>query len=560
MMPNTVTAPRFPWLWFVLALLVASFDTPGRAQHAPPGASRASVAADAVRHRVRDHLEAGRIERAIQAAQEALKANPNDAAVREEFVELHVSLAAAMLGEENFTAAERCLSAALKVDSDHDEARRLTKTIATARRDAPGRVAAAGRWIEIEWFESAFTTLRQAGALLPNEKHAWDQSYLAAAIGTGDDHYFTKSFHEAVYYYDAALVLGEQLGAPPTPALGARWLQSMVHALGQDVDKAAYPPEYWSALLCRAEREAPKSPAGPQLIAALQGLAHENLGLTDEAAVRYARVLNRAATTGADIKQLRSAALASLRPLYNADTCGRRVGIWSDRQAGDWQSLSVPRFTICHRNPPAAERVAKALRFHFRRIADAFALDEEEIPWPEKCELFLHADAAAFAKATGQPAHVRGVSLIRVQGGKLRSHAIHVSQDDPLLLSSTLAHELAHLMVGAATNYRPFNPALSEGIALAIEPQCRQRQFARLFRESTSPRTIDALLAVSEVHPPDSDYYSEAHGLVSMLLDRSDLTAVLAAGLETQSAQHLARQFDFKDAAAMARAFRGQRN
>ncbi len=551
---------RLLLVFLVLAAPGASSRTPAGSQAPPSSAGRSNDPADTVRRRVRYHLESGRVEAALAAAQTALKAHPNDAVVREEVVELHVSLAGVMLSEESYTAAERCLWAALKIDSDHDEARRLSRTLATARERVPERVAAARRWIEIEWFEPAFTTLRQAGALLPDERHTWDEAYLAAAIGAGDDHYFTKTFHEAFYYYDAALALGAQLGAPSTAALDSRWLQSMIHALGQDVDKAAFPPEYWSTLLARAEPQANESPGGPQLLATLEGLAQENLGLIDEAASRYARVLDPAAADGANVKGLRLAALGALRPLYNADTCGRRGGIWAEHAAGEWQSDSVPRFTIFHRNPSATERVSTALRFHFRRIADALVLDEAEIPWPKSCELFLHADAAAFAQATGQPEHVRGLSLIRVQGGKLQGHAIHVSQDDPLLLSATLAHELAHLMVAAATNYRPLRPVLSEGMALAIEPQCRQRQFARLFRELKRPRTIDALLAVDEVHPPDPEHYAQAHRLVSVLLTRGDLTTALDAGVRAQSAKDLAWRFGFKDAAALASAFTAQRN
>ncbi|MCG8407319.1 MAG: tetratricopeptide repeat protein [Phycisphaerales bacterium] len=516
---------------------------------------------EALKRRIREHLRAGRINEALRAAQESLAKFPQNTEIRQEFVALHISLARGMIAEENFTAAERALLSVLKVDDDQKEARRLIGTIESARKEVPHRVEEAKRWITLEWFEPAFNTLRQAGALRPAESHIWALPYQEASIGAGDDHYFTKNFHEAFYYYDAAIKLGEELGKKPSPSLSSRWMQSMVHALADDIDRTRYPPAYWKLALQRAGDANFKKDDGLVLIAMLRGLAYENMGLPSKAASEYGRVLGRPLVSfDADlVAKSRQAAIRSLRGRYSLRLSKRRKGIWSENESGDWQVFEARGFRIHHRNFEVAQHVAKALEFHFARIADLMALDSHEVPWPISCDVHLYADGVEFRKATGQPEHVQAISIIRKQGQRLQSHAIHSMQTDPLLLSASLPHELSHLMVGAVTDYRPFKAVMNEGLALHVEPPCRQRQFARLFADLAKPRSVVKLLEISEVHPPTPDFYAEAYRLMAVLIERSDISTALEAGTQEMDRRKLARLFGFNTGSALEQAYRGPR-
>ena len=517
--------------------------------------------ADILARQIREHLRAGRIDEALQAAQKSLALFPEDAAVRQEFLALHISLARSMIAEENFTAAEQALLSALKINDDHAEARRLISVINSARKEVPRHVEQAKRWITLEWFEPAFNALRQAGALRPTESHTWAMSYREASIGAGDDHYFTKTFHEAFYYYDAAIKLGEELEKKPSSSLTSRWIQSMVHALADDIDRTQYPPAYWKLALKRADEASFDKEGGTVLKAMLRGLAYENMNLPSKAAVEYGRVLGRPLVSfdANLVAQSRKSALRSLRGLYDIRLSKRRHGFWSRDKSEDWKVLESPGFRIHHRNLEVAQRVAKSLRFHFARIADLMALDPHEVPWPVSCDVHLYAGGAEFREATGQAKHVQAISIIRKQGQTLQSHAIHAIQTDPLLLSASLAHELSHLMVGTMTDHRPFKAVMNEGIALQVEPPCRHRQFARLFARIKKPRSVSKLLGMSEVHPPTPDFYAEAYRLMAVLIERGDLSMALEAGASETDRRKLAKLFGFSNGSALEQAYRGRR-
>ena len=173
------------------------------------------------------------------------------------------------------------------------------------------------------------------------------------------------------------------------------------------------------------------------------------------------------------------------------------------------------------------------------------------MPWPVPCDVWLYSDKAQYVKAV-QPRTdaVLASSDIRFRGRALESHAIHVTQSDPMLMSSTLAHELTHLIVGAATEYRTLPGALAEGVALGAEPRCRQIQFARIFHDLPKHRTAAGMLAFNETHPADAAFYAEAANLVARLRTRHGLGPVLTLP-DRPTPQQVAKAFNLVDSAAL---------
>ena len=542
------------------AALLMAVPGPVAAQTHDAGRDRAPSPVIELRRLLREQLGAGRIEAAIRSAQEALIRFPDDRAVREEFVELHTSLARGMMADEDFTGAERALSAVLKEDADNAEATRLKRAIEEARLEAPERVEQAQRRLELEWFEPAFNTIRQATKLLPARRSDWAKAYRSAGIGAGDDHYFTRNFHEAFYYYDAAIQIGEEMAEPLSAALLSRWAQCMVHALAEDIHRARYPPAYWRLVLRRAEAAELEGPYSDALRRTLRGLAYENLGDPRRASIEYAGVTGRhgPGANPVQVRRGREAALRVVRKSYDVASSDRRRGIWADHLPGEWRILRTPGFRIHHRNIEAAARVGAALKFHSSRISNLMALDPDEVPWTRPCDVYLHADATAFRKATGRPERVPAISVIHKRGADLEGHEIHAYQTDPMLLSSSLAHELAHLMIGAVTDYRPFPAVLNEGLALHVEPQCRHRQFAGLFGKIRQPKSIDRLLKVDEIHPPETEFYAQAYRLMAVLLDYGAMDSALRAGKLQVGRDKLARLFGLPSGEALETTYRGR--
>lgn len=501
--------------------------------------------ADSVRIQVTRLIKEGRIDDAVRTVQTALKNAPDDAAIRNEFIDLHLSLARGWLREERFDDVAKALTAILSVAPGQPDALRLQRAIDDARRSIPKRIDGAKRWIDIEWFEPAFNTFRQAIALSPENRDRWLDDYRAAAVGAGDDHYLTKNFHQAFYYYDAATQLDAERNRSSDATLAARWIQSAIHALSHDADLVGYPQDHWKMIYQRAEKLRFAEDEPFRLIIA--GLAYESAGQADRAAESYINAIGdkNSRHRRDSVAALRSAALNSVRQYYDVGLTRRRIGLWQRHESGDWQTLDVGRFRVHHRNPAVAQRVEDALNFHFSRIAHRWAHDEAEIPWSQPADIYIHADADAFAVATEQPGNVTAVSHVQLQGDRVISKRIDAHQRDPLLLSSSLAHELAHLMAAELRRDRPLPPVIAEGIALDVEPACRHRQFARIFADLKHPASLTKLLAAADAHPPETNFYAEAHRLTTVLLSRVDVASLMSMTLDGHDAARIASRCGF---------------
>ncbi|HWL95434.1 MAG TPA: hypothetical protein VNT79_18090 [Phycisphaerae bacterium] len=525
---------------------------PAMAQARPPAIETSPV--KRLRAKILAQIQAGHIDAALAAAQQSLADNPGDREVLREFVLLHRSLARQLVTEERYALADTVLDALLRADSEDAAALILRRRIRQSRASVRRRIAQAREWIELEWFEPAGVAFRQAIALRPEHRKTWVTAYRSASIGAGDDNYITKNFHEAFYHYDAALALGDELGIPPAASLMDRWLQCLTHAMTRDAARTAYPPEYWRLALGRAAAIAVDRHDG-SLVSMLKGLAYENLEDPARARKEYARFLNHPGGEVVELRDLHGRAVRALRSRYDTALCDRRKGFWLHSEKSDPGSLASPRFRIHHRNSDAAALLARAADFHFDRIATALALETGRIPWLVACDVHLHRDADAFRRVTRQGRAVQAQSIINSRGGVLESHAIHLFQTDPMLLSASLPHELAHLMIAAATEYKPLPGALREGMAIAIEPRCRRRQFVRLFRELSAPRDLGRLLQLADAHPLEPAFYSEAFRLVSVLQTHKGLGGLLRLAGTDCAPGTLVQPFGFESTAALESAY-----
>lgn len=501
-------------------------------------------------------LRQGKLEEAVRTVQDAYRSRPADAAIRAEFVQLHMALAERLLRDERFADAERTAATALSVEPSHAAARRLIDAVATARREAPARVEEARRLIRLEWFESAYDTLRQASALLPERRLEWADDLLTAAEGAGDDHYFCKNFAQAFHYYDAV----KHAGRPAADTLKQRWLQSMVFALADDIEGRDYPIEYWHKTVTTAE--AFVGHRGDPLLALLRGLANEDLNDPRRAAENYAEASGqRFAARNADaLRRARNAALNVVRRRYAESLSPRRNGAWRAHGSGDWSVIDGPRFRIRHRSPAAAQRVGEALDFHFDRVCRYLGRTLQSLPWEQRCDVTLHANLDALRREAGLGDMVRAISAIRTADGRLVAHSIQVAQDDPLLLAATLPHELAHLVLAAVVSYRPTSAVLSEGLALHCEPRCRAIQFQRVLGESGGLRPTVELFAQTQVHPgSDRRFYGEAFGLTEFALARIAPAELVGVAADNAPADALADKLGFAKASELDAALAGDR-
>ncbi|MFQ5491810.1 MAG: hypothetical protein ACE5GE_13910, partial [Phycisphaerae bacterium] len=298
---------------------------------------------------------------------------------------------------------------------------------------------------------------------------------------------------------------------------------------------------YESALLrLGSAADTQLAPADRQrlLVAAVEGLADDHLicGNRAQAARRYRWLIDQPdQAAGRRVQQWRarhSAATATDGPtgLDGAPLVDRRRGRWTVVLPGPWRRRDAGRFLIHHHNDFVARRITSALDFHFAELCNYLALDPESVDWPEPVNVYVHADASALRKAVPAAGRALGRSVIGLRQTKPVQLDLHLTQDAPLLLSSILPHELAHLLIAHAVAYRPLPRHLDEGLALQFEPPAVQRRYDRLEAAQAQPAVpaLKTLLQTSDRRPGlDERQYTQARLLADFLIDRLGLPKLL---------------------------------
>ena len=139
-----------------------------------------------------------------------------------------------------------------------------------------------------------------------------------------------------------------------------------------------------------------------------------------------------------------------------------------------WQVHETPNFRIYHCDPVMAERaaaVAEAVRTAQARRWGSAATREA---WSPRCELYLYPTAKSYAQATGQPEQSPGLSTMSNNGVRVLSRRMNLRVDNPLLLSTTLPHEVTHIVLADLFVVRTIPRWADEGLAVLAEPAAEQ--------------------------------------------------------------------------------------
>jgi hypothetical protein len=142
--------------------------------------------------------------------------------------------------------------------------------------------------------------------------------------------------------------------------------------------------------------------------------------------------------------------------------------------------------------------------------------------WEPRCELRVHATLEELHEATETGGATRALTETRVQGERMLARRINLCQSDPWLLSSTLPHELTHVLLADAYRDGKLPLAIDEGLAVQSEPPARRLQLRRLLGRS-APNLADLLTAAA---PPadESAFSAGCDTLAGLLLRRAALS------------------------------------
>lgn len=505
------------------------------AQTADPGRDGTGL-----REEITKLVASGQLEQAIHRAQQALREAPHDPGVRQEYVSFHLALAQLWLRQHRYEACTAALEAILAVEPRHPQATRLQGEIRAARERAGQQAEEIDCLLRLELFEAALEQIRGVKALRPDLAEALRDGERAAWLGAADDHYLARNFNEAFALYENLLAGHPEAGA----AIHSRWAVSLALALAESDSAEPTDPNAAGRLLARAKGVLRKTNE-PVLWRIIGGLLAERAGHLTDAGRTYAEAIGEpwelppADQRRARVRQLREHAVIRARGLYRETPVARREGVWAIALPEVWKHRRTPHFDVYARNDLIAARVAEAVEYHFAGIGTWLGLVREGTlapaeEWEPRGEIRVHATLAELQQATGAKGITYAVSHTRLQGGRILLRKLHAFQADPWLLSSTLPHELTHLLIADAqrcekgfsqqpdsrTSGQPGLPlAIDEGLALQAEPPSRRLMYRRLL--DPRPPAPAALLAATQVPADVEGFYAEASALTTWLLHRA---------------------------------------
>ena len=125
-----------------------------------------------------------------------------------------------------------------------------------------------------------------------------------------------------------------------------------------------------------------------------------------------------------------------------------------------------------------ASAVAKAVETQRKAISEKW-FGPAGAPWSPKCEIVIHANAAAFATATGMSEKATGKADVTLENGTVKSRRIDLRADDDMLLTVALPRELTHVVLADLFPNKPPPRWAEEAIAILSAGPAEAERFKR---------------------------------------------------------------------------------
>ena len=234
---------------------------------------------------------------------------------------------------------------------------------------------------------------------------------------------------------------------------------------------------------------------------------------------------------------------------------------------GSWQTLESDHFRVYHRDASLAEQVIRIAEKTRSAVYWKWFGENNPSSWPAPCEIYLHPDREAYARATGVTPQSPGHSSIGSDpndAGRILSRRIDLHVDEANLLRAVLPHEVTHVVIAGKFGPRPIPRWVDEGMAVLSEPYDRiQRHLDGLPQriQGGQALTVDQLLALEDYPAPSqmSAFYGQSVTLVQYLTELRGprtFTAFVRDSLKEGYAAALARHYDIGSLEQLAERWR----
>jgi tetratricopeptide (TPR) repeat protein len=208
-----------------------------------------------------------------------------------------------------------------------------------------------------------------------------------------------------------------------------------------------------------------------------------------------------------------------------------------------WQVAVSPNFRVFHHDAALAEQVLRVAEQTRAAVLRKWFAEESPADWATPCDIYLHADARAYAHATGTPADSPGHSSIgaeRHDASRIHSRRIDLHTDEPHMLRAVLPHETTHVTLAGRFGPKPLPRWADEGIAVLSEPYERiQRHLQPLWQNPDDDRRFTAAELMAQEEYPGAGkmafFYGQSATLVQFLTEQKGPRAFTDFLREAQS-------------------------
>jgi hypothetical protein len=189
-----------------------------------------------------------------------------------------------------------------------------------------------------------------------------------------------------------------------------------------------------------------------------------------------------------------------------------------------WQVRESPSFRIFHSDPELADRAAEVAESVRTAQANRWGSTATRAPWSPRCDLYLYPTARSYAESTGQPEMSPGHSTMSSNGVRVLVRRMNLRADNPLLLTTTLPHEVTHVVLADLFVAKTIPRWADEGLAVLAEPvnELRLRQ-SDLKGPLDTGHVFEAGRLMAMDYPEPNDwrlFYAQSVSLTQFLVEQ----------------------------------------
>ncbi len=194
--------------------------------------------------------------------------------------------------------------------------------------------------------------------------------------------------------------------------------------------------------------------------------------------------------------------------------------------------LETRNFKIHYTIKDRAVTTERYLEHHFGRMRQRWF--RGALPLRAKVDVFLHPSKEAFQEAVSPPSWSSGITRHEYRFGRCFSHEVHFDASAPQFLSSTLPHELCHVLIPALIGEEARAPLwLDEGLATTEEPEFKQRYYRRVVRDALDDGTFFPITDLFRMtsYPEEERaalFYAQSNSVTRFLITRLGLREALS--------------------------------